>query len=164
MWFKVFRLDNKWKWELNFWKLWLCIMLFWLEQKLLKTLWTFRVKNHLQFVTQTKQHVSMSDYNRGITIPSHFIWSPCLKENSLKMKTTSSIRLLKLHHKHTQTDIQAGQLIETGAEVSPGSWAQLVAYGWAPLCVDKNVCSLPALFPKQDSPELCKKLWFLNWF
>lgn len=36
-------------------------------------------------------------------------------------KATSSIGPSMSHHKHTQTDIHTGQLIETGAEVSPGS-------------------------------------------
>lgn len=44
-----------------------------------------------------------------------------LTEHATTMKATSSIGPSKPHHKHTQTDIQTGQLMETGAEVSPGS-------------------------------------------
>lgn len=42
-------------------------------------------------------------------------------ENSLKIKAAASIRQSKPHHKHAQTDVQTGQLIETGAEVLPRS-------------------------------------------
>lgn len=90
-----------------------------LEDKLLKILWTFKQREES---LTAKQRASMSRYVRAMTKPSPLtLIDAYLTEDSQKMKAASSIGPLEPHHKHTQTDIQTGQLIETGAEVSPGS-------------------------------------------
>lgn len=122
--------------------------------------WTF--VNTVKVYTERRNHwhlVSPGKINQS-TLKVITATSQCkLSSNSLKCKSTSSIRSMEPHHKHTHLQTESGQLIETGARVSPGSWAQFGAYGWA-LDVCRKCLYLTCFSPKTDMcGVLLKKVW-----